>query len=101
LIHFYKRKSDPDLRILKWVTVMMIENSKEETSFIQSDVVMMEERDLEEGSGEKQDQGPLLDMEEEGDLGEDLCMEVILEEIDTLLREEEEEDTKCLPHPRG
>jgi len=80
---------------------MMTENSKEETSFIQSVVVMMGGRDLEEESGEKQDQGPLLDMGEEEDLGEDQCMGEILEEIDILLREEEGEDTRCLPLPRG
>lgn len=81
---------------------MMTGNSKEETSFIQSVVVMMVGRDLEEESGEKQDQGLLLDMEgEEEDLGEDLCMEEILEEKDTLLREVGEGDTRCLLHLRG
>ena len=81
---------------------MMTGSSKEETSFIQSVVVMMVGRDLEEESGEKQDQGLLLDMEgEEEDLGEDLRMEEILEEKDTLLREVGEGDTRCLLHPRG
>ena len=57
-----------------------------------------------EESGENQDLGLLLGMEEEEEVAsgeEDQCMEEISEEKDILQREEVVEGMRCLPHPRG
>jgi len=80
---------------------MMRGSSNVEINFTLSAEGMMEERDLEEESGGRQDQDLPLGMGEVVDLGGDPCMEESLEETDIPQREEEEEGTRCLLPPKG
>jgi len=80
---------------------MMRGSSNEEINFILSAEGMMEERDLEEESGGRQDQVLPLGMGEVVGLGGDPCMEESLEETDIPRREEVEEGMRCLLPPKG